>query len=237
MSLRPKRRAIIHDAPDHWVGWGRIMQLHDRATKLDQDLLRKSDRDLQRKQYSLYFVVLFETGGRLWEILSLRPEQIEYDDFVIKIERMVVLKRRERYTRNVFIKIEGNHLALPFIEHVEECDTKYLLPGYGIPFGREIDPESHISTTHVYNRICKIDPNIWPHWIRDQRSWHLSADEEDGGRGFDSYELREWYKWASMDMPAYYAGRRGEKDILDKLGIKDVGKNIGEEENDTPQIE
>ena len=79
-----------------------------------------------------------------------------------------------------------------------------------------------VSRTYVYKKILEIDPTIWPHWLRDQRSWHLSAPVEQGGRGFDSYELKEWFKWKSMDMPAHYAGRRGEEDILRKLGIQDI---------------
>ena len=87
---------------------------------------------------------------------------------------------------------------------------------------KEIDSEKHISTAHVYNQICEIDPEIWPHWIRDQRSWHLAADLEDGGRGFDIYLLKEWFEWSSIEMPAHYAGRRGEKDILEHLGVQDI---------------
>lgn len=208
------RRAITHDAPDHWVGWDRILELHDMAIQID--------KRFDTNQHSLYFVVIFETGGRKGEVVLLRPEQVRWSDDAIKITRMEVFKHRKRHTRNVYIKIEDNPLAPIFIKYVEACDTKYLLPGYGTRFGRIIDPESHISTTHVYNKICSISPDIWPHWIRDQRSWHLSAKIHEGGRGFDSYMLKAWFAWSSMDMPSYYAGRRTEKDIRRELGIEDI---------------
>jgi len=205
------RRSIMHDAPQHWVGWDRIMNLYQKALRNDKDS-------------ALYFSTLFETGGRKEEVLLLRPKQIYWNDTIIKIENMEVLKRRKRYTRNVFIKIEDEPLAPIFIDYVQDCDTRYLLPGYGAPFSTMINPDTHISSAHIYNKIREIDPDIWPHWIRDQRSWHLSAGVEEGGRDFDSYELKEWFAWASMDMPAHYAGRRSEEDILRKLGVEDIKK-------------
>lgn len=217
------RRAISTHAIDYWVGWEKILSLHKKALEIDKDHFRQD--------HSLYFVTIFETGGRVSEIILLRPEQIRWNDSTIKITRMRVHKqRRATKVRNVFIKIKDNPLAQTFIDHVKACDTKYLLPGYGPSiepsplnrFRRKINPNRHISTTHVYKKITAIDPDIWPHWLRDQRSWHLSAEIEQGGSGFDAYELKEWFGWTSMDMPAQYAGRRGEKDILRKLGIEDV---------------
>lgn len=216
------RRSIEHYAPQHWVGWDRILELYENAVQLDIDYPMKDDRKIPRKSYALYFVTLFQTGGRINEVLQLRPDQIDWNEEVIKIENMTVLKRRKRFTRNVFIKIEGNPLAYPFIKHIEECDTRYLLPGYGTKSGRRIDPNSAISSTYVYKKICEIDPDIWPHWLRDQRSWQLSAKLEDGGCGFDVYLLKEWYEWESEYMPFHYAGRRAEKDILKAYGVSDI---------------
>lgn len=209
-----ERRSIIRHGEDEWVGWERIMDLYKIATKLDESTGTHA--------HALYFTVLFETGGRRWEVILLRPNQVSWNEEAILIRRMEVLKQRKikgRKVRNVYIKIEGDPLAPIMIDLVEDCDTKYLLPGYGEPFSKTIDPESHISSTHVYNKVCKIDGDIWPHWLRDQRSWQLSAPEEEGGRGFDAYLLKAWFEWASMDMPAHYAGRRKEKDIMKALGI------------------
>ena len=130
------------------------------------------------------------------------------------VERMEVKKRRRRFTRTVMIKIEDNPLALDFIEFVEQCETDYLFPAR-TPFHGNIISDSHISTTTVYEKVTAIDPDVWPHWIRDQRSWHLSDI-----RGLDPYELKAWFEWSSMEMPAHYAGRRREKDLARALEIK-----------------
>ena len=216
------RRSISTHAIDYWVGWKKILSLHDKACELDK--VQNTNR------HSLYFTTIFETGGRRNEVMMLQPEQIRWNEDIIKVTRMRVLKRRRTYVRDVFIKIDGNPLADTFIQHVQECDTKYLLPGYGSSvnkdkvnrFSKTINPDKHISRETIYKTICEIDPNIWTHWLRDQRSWQLSAPIEQGGRGFDSYLLKEWFNWASMDMPSHYAGRRSTLDILNMLGVKDI---------------
>lgn len=205
---RKKRRSVEHDAPNRFVGWERIEALHDRAKWLD------FERGKDYHDHSLYFVALFETGGREYEVVQLKPEQIHWNEEAIVVERMEVLKRRRRFTRKVIIKREENPLAEIFINFVENCESDYLLPGRQ-PFTGVIIPDRHISVSTVYDRITAIDPDIWPHWIRDQRSWHLSKV-----RDLDSFDLRKWFEWGSMDMPAKYAGRRSEEDLARALGIK-----------------
>lgn len=208
------RRSVLHDAPSGWVGWNTILRLHSEALALD-----KIDGT---KEHSLYFSSIFETGGRLNEVLSLKPTQVKWNNKAIKVEHMEVLKRRMRFTRNVIIKRDMNDpLAEVLLQHVKDCTTKYLLPGYGQPFSKTIDPDEHASDAYVYNNILEISPDIWCHWLRDQRSWHLSAPVEQGGRGFDVYLLRAWFEWKTLDMPAHYAGRREERAIFEALGLQD----------------
>lgn len=198
------------------MGWQTTLRYYETAEKLD-----KAKGTNER---TLYFSTIFETGGRKGEIILLRPSQIFWDDESIRVENMEVFKRRRRFTRNVLIRIdENNPLAWNFLEFVEDCDTKYLLPGR-VPFVGSIDPERHVSVATIYKKICEIDENIWPHWIRDQRAYHLAAKKEDGGRELDPYDHRAWFEWARMDMPLYYVGRRAEKDIAKALGIKKIPK-------------
>lgn len=209
-----RRRSIEHDAPNYFVGWDTIQYYLDLAKALD---LEKDTNE-----YSLYYVVLFETGGREAEVLPLKPNQVRWDEESIIVERMEVLKRRKRFTRDVYIKIDdSNPLASIFIDFVEKCETDYLLPARA-RFSREIIPNKHTSASTVYNKICAIFPDIWPHWIRDQRAWHLAAKPEEGGRDLDPYDHRKWFEWARMDMPLHYVGRRTEKDMMRALGIKKI---------------
>ena len=38
----------------------------------------------------------------------------------------------------------------------------------------------------------------------------------------DIYLLKKWFDWATMEMPAKYAGRRDERDILEHFGVIDI---------------
>ena len=187
---RKTRRSIQHDAPEHFVGWKTILKYFERAKEIDLQY--------GTNERALYFCTIFETGGRKSEVLLLRPEQIYWDEDSIKIENMEVKKRRIRFTRNVLIRIDDNNpLAVEFIDFVENCDTRYMLPGR-VPFHGSIDPDRHISGASVYNKICQIDKNVWPHWIRDQRAYHLAAKKDKGGRELDPYDHRAWFEWARM---------------------------------------
>lgn len=219
---RATRRSIIHDAPAHFVGWETILEYYEKAKKIDSKF--------GTNERALYFVTFFETGGRKSEVLLLRPSQIYWNEDSIRIENMEVRKRRVRFTRNVLIRIdENNPLAEKFIDFVQDCDTKYLLPGR-VPFHGSIDPDRHISASTVYNKVCEINENVWPHWIRDQRAYHLAAKKKDGGRDLGPYDHRAWFEWARMDMPLYYVGKRTEKDIAKALGITTMPATMKEEE-------
>jgi len=212
-----RRRSVEHDCPTGFVGWEVVLIYHEMAKDLDEN---------DKKgfyEHELYYVTLFETGGRCGEVLLLKPEQVIYNDEAIKINRMEVYKRRKRFTRDFLIKRdpEINPLADRFVELVEKCKTLFLLPAHK-RFSREIEPNKHTSKSTVYNRISDIDESIWPHWIRDTRSWHLSASPKDGGLGLDPYELRDWFKWESIEMAAHYAGKRREEEMAKAMGIKEI---------------
>ncbi len=217
--MRRARRSIIHDAPNRFQGWDRILELYERALALD--------KEKNTNQYSLYFVTIFETGGRKSEVVLLTPQQIQWNDEAIVVERMEVLKRRKRVTRQVIIKIDENPLAQPFIEMVEQCNTDYLRPSR-TPYSGNVVYDKYISSTSIYEKIVAIDPGIWPHWIRDQRSWHLSDV-----RGLDPYELKTWFEWGSIEMPAHYAGRRMEKEMKIALGIEELPSAQGTMNNNS----
>lgn len=210
---KTERRSVEHDALDKWVGWEHIMRLYNKALSMDA---------LDGRKRALYFVTIFQTGGRVSEVCKILNRNIEYDDNKIVVNLMDVLKRRRRFTRSAIIKREGNQLADEFIRHFEESKAHgnvYLLSGSTRGRYTVNAPDKPASRRVIYGDITSIDDTIWPHWIRDARSWHLGAKVEQGGRGFDAFLLKTYFGWARMDMAAHYAGRRDEDDIMDAFGI------------------
>lgn len=208
-------RSVEFDAPRKYLGKETILNYWRIAKQLD--LEQKTN------QHELYLVSLYVTGGRIQEVLKLRPEQIRWNEEAIFIDRMEVLKRRKRWTRDVLIKRDAlDPLASIFIDLVNSCNTQYLLPAR-TKFTSKIIPEKHISTFTVYTKIKEIPDmtlrgkTLWPHLLRDQRAYFFKEI-----RGFDPYELQKWFSWARMDMPAHYVGNPETKKLAEKLGIKNI---------------
>ena len=215
------RRSIEHDAENHFVGWDNILKWHKSACAMDA--INETD------QYEKYFVTLFVTGARVSECLRLRPEQISLtpSGLGIKVDRMEVLKRRKRYTRIFFINRAIDKLADRFYEMCQDCTTDYLLPklygGWGI---RLPYPHAHTSRKNVYVKIVELAKynndvkyEMWPHMLRDQKCYQLSAKKEDGGQEYNVYQLKNWVGWARIDMAAHYVGKMEEEDAARAAGL------------------
>jgi len=198
-----------------------MLKLYERCKSLDEmrkETLERSGRKYPVNEYALYFSTLFVTGGRVSEVIELQPTQFYWNDEILYIRNMVVEKKRRLAYRDVIIERVNNPLTEEVIRFVSECTTDYLFPGYENGPQRELNPLKHATRQYVRKVIIGIDDNIWPHWCRDQRSWHLSTSIERGGLGFEPFLLRSWFSWSRMETTLKYAGRRDEEDVLRKFG-------------------
>jgi len=210
-------RSIEFNAPRRFLGNEAILNYWRMAKTLDEES--------GENQCELYFVILWETGARIGEVLNLEPNQITWNNEAILIDRMMVLKRRKRFVRDVLIKRDDKDpLAEVFVNYVKECNTSYLLPAHK-KFTKDIIPNKHVSMYPIYTRIVRVaDPtlskkSIWPHLIRDQRAFFLKEI-----RGLDVYELQKWFAWARMEQVMHYVGNPDTAMLASKMGIKEVPK-------------
>jgi integrase len=191
------KRSVKHDLPP-WNGWDELLYLYSKAedTKFPEES-------------KLYFAVYFETGCRVSEGLQLTPDQFRWNEYAIHVYTVPVLKRKERETRNILIKIEDNPLANELIDFIESCNTRYLLPKRR-QFTRELVKNEHTSRSNVYRKINEIDSSLWVHGLRGLRASHLVAE-----RGFDVFNLTRWFNWVSSDMAIHYAQSVDMAKVLD----------------------
>lgn len=119
---RKPHRSIEADSPTRWLGWDKVLKWHADAKKLDEEH--------RTNQFEITFVSAFVTGGRVSELLQLRPNQISITEsrLGLKVERMEVLKRRKRVVRTFYVNTQIDKLALRFLELAQNCHTYYLLP-------------------------------------------------------------------------------------------------------------
>ncbi len=197
-----KNRRVVEDVPP-WIGWDRLLSYYHKCpTNLHRSI----------------FTILFETGGRVSEVLELQPKQFDWNEEAIKVERMTVLKYRKRMRRDFLIKRdEKNPLAEDLISLVEQCQTKYLFPKQE-RLSSKVIPSEHTSRTRLYLLVREISDDLWCHWFRAQRaSFNVFV------RGMDAFQLADWFKWKSVDMPLHYINQTLEGMAKD-MGIKNIPK-------------
>ena len=198
------RRSVAFTLPS-WPGWNDFMEM---LTNPAAPYLTDSEK---------YACVLFETGCRETEAIKLKPDQFKWNDKVIVISNVTVLKKKRKFVRDVVIKLdERNPLGQDLIEYVEACETDYLLPGFGRGFRsggeREVHHDRHVSPKTVYNRITELSPKLWPHALRGYRASMLVYE-----RDFSIQDFMGWFEWQSADSAAHYTKTR---DVAKSMGIK-----------------
>jgi len=217
LKVPGERRSITTSPiPTSYVGDDTIRWLYHLAREKDEEI--SLQRGIDCDQHRLYFTSLWVTGGRIGEVVLLRPEQVVWNKEALAIYSMRVFKRRKPVVRRVLISRRRCPLAENFIEFVEkyrDMGSVYLLP-IRQRFTSEPILDRHTSSQNVYNYITNIHPTIWPHWIRDQRAYFLRDV-----LGFSIYELRKWFEWATIAMPAHYI-KPGEAEMLRKQGVSSI---------------
>jgi len=217
MKIPGERRSITTSPiPTRYVGDDQILRLYDLATEKDEEASDR--RGVECDQHRLYFSTLWVTGGRVGEVVLLRPDQVVWNEDALAVYSMRVFKRRKTVVRRVVISREQCPLTENFIKFVEkyrDMGSVYLLPMRQRFTSRPI-LDKHTSPQNIYNYITNIHPTVWPHWIRDQRSYFLRDV-----LGFNIYELKEWFAWSSIEMPAHYV-RAEEESMLRKQGLSRV---------------
>jgi len=144
---------------------------------------------------------LFETGGRVSEVLALEGRMFKDMDGYVVIEGMPILKQydvlakyqeggRNRWLtrrRKVYRTIplpKSERLVPPLVEYV-----RWVGRGRLFPFGRQ----------HAHRIVTRIDPKVHPHWFRAQRATQLVVEY-----GFDVVHLQQFFGWQKPESAIHY---------------------------------
>ena len=199
----PNWRRVVEDIPE-WVGNKRLLSYYHKAQELDEE----KGWNIHAKGFCLAFV----TGGRASEIPMLRPEQFSWNDKVVHVSQMRVLKWRRPKTRTfLLLRDEKDPLLNDCIRYVKECKTDFLLPRH-LTWTREPVQDQHFGGVRLWQLMHEIDEDLWCHWFRGQRASFLVYV-----RKYNVFELKAHFEWASVDTAAHYVRVKEE---AERLGLK-----------------
>jgi len=171
------------------------------------------DRLIRRDQALI--AALFETGGRVSEVVQLRLRNFQVEEEAVIVTGMRVLKRFEKVkeyedetgrvrwvtkpvyeTRGRFPILVKEPLVPYLLSWLEESED-YLFPS-------SAEHRNHISRSWAYKIVRRVGDrlgrHIWPHYFRSQRASQLVQDY-----GFDLHQLLRFFNWKNIPTALRYA--------------------------------
>jgi integrase len=199
MSRKTKRSVEVIET---FCGWDYLLDTVNRCDRIRDKALISA---------------LFETGGRVSEVLSLEKKHFALDDpDYIVVKAMPIFKRYKKigeYTdeqgrrRWKTTKTKG-YRTFPIPRR--EPLVPYLLDYLDLC---KSDRLFNISRVHAWRIITKINPDVFPHWFRAQRASQLAVEY-----GFDVHDLVDFFDWKSLPMALHYS-RMGWKGLAAKMKL------------------
>lgn len=132
---------------------------------------------------------LFQTGCRISECLSLRPEMFIVEEKRVRLYGVPVLKKSVSAEARDRIRTITMPRSEPLVPYMlawlnERKGQKKLFP-----YGRR----------WAYNSIKKVNPKWWPHRFRAERASQLVIEY-----GFRVPQLMQWFNWSEPKVPTQY---------------------------------
>jgi site-specific recombinase XerD len=194
----PKRSVEIIES---FCGWDFLLKLIDKCG---------SNRN------KALISTLFETGGRVSEVLDLQKDNFIVQSKYVIVKSMPVHKSYrkvgEKYNKDgkkVWITQPKKrfrtfpipkseplcHYMLNYINQIKESKL----------FG--------ISRIQTYRIVRSLDSQIFPHWFRAQRASQLALEY-----GFSVHDLIDFFNWKSLSTAIHYS-RMGWKGLATKMKV------------------
>jgi site-specific recombinase XerD len=195
--MKQAKRSV--EVVESFCGWDFLLKLLPKC---------KQERD------RALISALFETGGRVSEVLQLKKDNFVVQEPYVVVKAMPVLKRyskvgefvdrkgrkrwrtSEKKSYRTFPIHMKEPLCLSLLEYIEERRTEKLFD---------------IGRFQVYRVVRSLDNDIFPHWFRAQRASQLALEY-----GFDMHDLIDFFNWKSLQTATHYS-HMGWKGLANKM--------------------
>lgn len=197
-----------------FCGWPKLLGL---VAECDKTTYRVDQRDHLRERDKALVATLFETGGRVSEVLMLRKQNFHIQKDRVLVKGMRVLKRyrkvgeyKERSgrkswktdsvftTRGIFTVRRFEPLAPIMVSWIEACND------YIFPSGSNKNKLQHLSRTRAYQILRdlgrRVGIHLYNHWFRAQRASQLASEYS-----FREHELLRWFSWKRYETAMKYS--------------------------------
>jgi len=186
-----ERHSVERDVKE-FCGWDRLSEIVEKIGELETPY--------PSKMLQALIATLFETGGRVSEVLKLRRGNFDLgsDSSLAIVKAMPVLKRKPETSTDRTIPIKRSDPLWPYIEAwLEDKKPDDIL--------------FDISRSKVWGLLKEIDEELYPHWFRAQRASQLAFEY-----GWDASRLSEFFAWKHFPTALKYA-RRGYKGLAEEM--------------------
>lgn len=196
-KLKKAKRSV--EEIESFCGWDYLLKL-----------IKKCEQEKDRALIS----ALFETGGRVSEVLMLKKDNFIVQEPYLVVKAMPVIKRYKKIQDYIDIKgrkrwkTEKKKATRTFPIHLKEPLCEFLLDYIK---KLETDRLFNISRVQAYRIIRELDSNIFPHWFRAQRASQLALEY-----GFDIHDLIDFFNWKNIQIATHYS-HMGWKGLANKM--------------------
>jgi len=178
-----KRSSVLRDVTE-FCGWEVLQKIIQECNNTNYyrnaDLLRERDKAL--------VATLFETGGRISEVLALDKENFKIFPERILVNSMIVVKNKAPTTRGTFSIKRFEPLCPIMIDWIKQCNS----------------PLFNITPTRAWQIVNglgkRLGFHIYDHWFRAQRASQLASEYD-----YTLHDLLEWFSWKDIKTALRYA--------------------------------
>lgn len=252
------RHSVTEDQP-YFAGWSVLLKLIEEAGRTNyyakgkflgedsEEAVALKRTQLQHRDQALV-ACLFETGGRIIEVLNLRKSMFKIFPEYIQIEGMPIFKRYKKDKATGQTKRKNlirSTIQLPLFEPLvpyitswlEEVDD-WLFPSYAKEKRKAkimTETRAYIILRELGEKIGlhKYDPNILkdgkplvinqhihPHWFRSYRASQLAKEYH-----FRVHELKEFFGWEGLEMPVKYS-KLAPTELLKRMSKEAISMEV-----------
>ncbi|MHA2429113.1 MAG: tyrosine-type recombinase/integrase [Candidatus Hermodarchaeia archaeon] len=220
-------KRVSVEAIDRFCGWPFLLKIVNECKNTEYRISPAwTPPNISSEKYQQFLIIrdqgiiatMFETGGRVSEVLALRKNNFEITNDWIRVVGMPVLKRhrKDKETGEIIkIPTTRGRFGIPRAEPLVPYMLRIIKMAKDYLFPSPKDGNEHLSSVRAYQIVRNIGErlgiHLWDHWFRAQRASQLASQYN-----YRLHELMEFFNWEDVKTAKRYA-RLATEDLERKM--------------------